>query len=160
MSPLSESLQLLYKSGRKRHGPLLPVFRSEPPKRFGSHAHQTIAKIHVTPSDMTNLAVAETRSEQELEKYGLILVRVFEHGLDFFCFVNRTDGIDVLWPVRRFNQFDLSVTFKKLEHNDEFVINRAFAKTMFAAIGHGLQDVVACDLVHERSFAPLSKKFV
>jgi hypothetical protein len=35
-----------------------------------------IAKIHVTPSDMTNLAVAETRSEQEFEKYGLILVRV------------------------------------------------------------------------------------
>jgi hypothetical protein len=61
------------KSGRKRHGPLLPVLRSEPPKRFGSHAHQTIAKIHVTPSDMTNLAVAETRSEQELEKYRLIL---------------------------------------------------------------------------------------
>jgi hypothetical protein len=49
---------------------------------------------------------------------------------------------------------DLSVAFKKLEHNDEFVINRAFAKTVFVAIGHELQDVVAGDLVHERSSAP------
>jgi hypothetical protein len=79
-SAFSEFLQLLYKSGRERHGAFLPVFRSESPKRFGSHAHQTIAKIHVTPSDMTNLPIPETRSEQELEKYAFILVRVFEHG--------------------------------------------------------------------------------
>ena len=55
----------------------------------------------------------------------------------------------------RLNQFDLSVTFEKLEHNDEFVINRAFAKTVFVAIGHELQDVLAGDLVHEGSSAPL-----
>ena len=105
---------------------------------------------------MTNLAIPETRSEQELEKYALILVRVFEHGPDFFCFVNRTDGIDVLWPVPRLNQFDFSVTFKKLEHNDEFVVDRAFAKTVFVAIGHELQDVFAADLVHVGFAAPFS----
>ena len=40
---------------------------------------------------------------------------------------------------RRLNQFDFSVTFEELEDDDEFVVDRAFAQTMFVAIGHELQ---------------------
>ena len=68
---------------------------------------------------------------------------------DFFCFVNGTDGLDVVRPITRLNQFDFSVTFEELEHDDKFVVDRAFAQTMFVAIGHELQDVFACDLVHK-----------
>jgi len=109
---------------------------------------------------MTSLTIPETRSEQELEKYGLILICMFEHGPDFFLFVNGTNGLDVMWPVTRLNQFDFSIPFEELEHNDQFVVDRAFAKTVFVAIGHELQDVFACDLVHIGFAAPLSKEFV
>src|ERR1700694_2954900 len=150
ISAFSESLQLLYECSRERHGPLLPVFWPEPPKRFGSHAHQTVAKIHVTPSNMTNLTIPETRSEQELQKYGLISVRVSEHGLDFFRFVDGTDGVDVVGPVARLNQFGLSVTFEELENDDQLVIYRAAAHSPSVAVGHEIQDILSLHLIDIR----------
>src|SRR6266851_8114557 len=107
---------------------------------------------------MPNLTIPETRSEQELEKCGLILVRMSEHGRDFFCFVNGAYGLDVVRPVAGLNKFDFSVTFEKLEHDHKFVVHRTFAQTIFVAIGHELQDVLARDLVHKRSAAPLFKE--
>src|ERR1700676_4350997 len=108
---------MLYKCGGERHGAFLPVFRAESPNRFGGHADQTIAKIHVTPSDMTNLPIPKTRGEQKLEKYAFILLRVFEKGSNLSRFVNGTYGVDVVGPVVRFNQFGLTVTFEKLEND-------------------------------------------
>jgi hypothetical protein len=67
---------------------------------------------------MTNLPIPKTRGEQKLEKYAFVLVGVFEHGADLVRFVNRTDGVDVIRPIVRLNQFGLSVTFEELEKDN------------------------------------------
>ena len=79
---------------------------------------------------------------------------------DFFRFVNGAYGVDVVRPVARLNKFGFSVTFEKLEHDHKFVIYRTSAQTIFVAIGHELQDVLARDLVDKRSAAPMFKEFV
>ena len=125
-----------------------PSFSARTPEEVGGHAHYTVAKVDVTPGHMPNLTITETRSEQELEEYRLILVRVFEHGRISLL---RKWGV---WSRRsaaitRLNEFDFSVTFEKLEHDHKFVVHRTFAQTMFVAIRHELQDVLARDLVHK-----------
>jgi hypothetical protein len=139
-------LQTLHQNMGKRNNTLLPVLRRELPLLLSCHAYEIMTRIEINVLNVTNLLIAESGAENELENICLILCGHPEHGYDLFRFIDRPDGLNETGPIALLHQLLAAMPLEELENRHHLVLE---ATVRFGDNGSEAPLAVDLDLLEE-----------
>src|ERR1700679_1767277 len=115
---MAELLEQRNKLLRNRDFSFFPIFRMKSPVRLCRHANSHVFEIDITPGGEAALGIAETGHQIKLETDFLSDGASLEQFGELEVFINRTNGFNEAWPVRRVQEFRLPMLLHHLRDHD------------------------------------------